>query len=66
MTTPSANQPSATHGPYFIGVGGSGRTDLENQRLSEQDAFARLRRASQTSGRPMRLIAETIIETLAE
>jgi AmiR/NasT family two-component response regulator len=39
---------------------------MESQRLSEQDAFARLRRASQTSGRPMRLIAEAIIETLAE
>ena len=38
---------------------------MENQRLSEQDAFVRLRRASQTSGRPMRVIAEAIIETLS-
>jgi len=37
---------------------------MENQGLSEQDAFVRLRRASQTSGRPMRVIAEAIIETL--
>jgi two-component system, response regulator PdtaR len=38
---------------------------MENQRLSEQEAFVRLRRASQTSGRPMRVIAEAIIETLS-
>jgi AmiR/NasT family two-component response regulator len=38
---------------------------MTNQGLSEQDAFARLRRASQVSGRPMRVIAEAIIETLA-
>jgi len=37
---------------------------MQNQGLSEQDAFARLRRASQTSGRPMRVIAEAIIQTL--
>jgi len=37
---------------------------MQNQRLTEQDAFARLRRASQTSGRPMRVIAEAIIQTL--
>lgn len=34
------------------------------QDLSEQEAFARLRRASQVSGKPMRLIAEAVIETL--
>ena len=39
---------------------------MERQNLSEQEAFARLRRASQTSGRPMRVIAEAIIETLAQ
>jgi response regulator NasT len=39
---------------------------MENQGLNEQDAFARLRRASQTSGRPMRVIAEAIIETLSQ
>jgi response regulator NasT len=38
---------------------------MQNQGLTEQDAFARLRRASQTSGRPMRVIAEAIIETLS-
>ncbi len=38
---------------------------MASQGLSEQDAFARLRRASQVSGRPMRVIAEAIIETLA-
>ena len=38
---------------------------MASQGLSEQVAFARLRRASQVSGRPMRVIAEAIIETLA-
>ena len=38
---------------------------MESQGLNEQDAFARLRRASQVSGRPMRVIAEAIIETLS-
>jgi response regulator NasT len=33
--------------------------------LSEDDAFKRLRRASQVSGRPMRVIAEALIDTLA-
>ena len=33
--------------------------------LSEQDAFARLPRASQASGRPMRLIAEAVIQTFS-
>jgi response regulator NasT len=31
--------------------------------LSEQDAFARLRRASQVSGRPMKVVAEALIAT---
>jgi len=39
---------------------------MDAQGLSEQDAFARLRRASQSSGRPMRVIAEAIIETLSQ
>jgi response regulator NasT len=39
---------------------------MESQGLNEQDAFARLRRASQMSGRPMRVIAEAIIETLSQ
>jgi response regulator NasT len=34
--------------------------------LSEQDAFARLRRASQVSGRPLRVIAEAVIATLGQ
>ncbi|HEY2543607.1 MAG TPA: response regulator [Gaiellaceae bacterium] len=38
---------------------------MESQGLSEQDAFVRLRRASQSAGRPMRVIAEAIVETLA-
>jgi response regulator NasT len=32
--------------------------------LSEADAFARLRKASQVSGRPLRVIAEAVIDTL--
>ena len=32
--------------------------------LSEQEAFERLRKASQTSGQPMRLIAQTVVQTL--
>jgi AmiR/NasT family two-component response regulator len=32
--------------------------------LSEDEAFARLRRASQRSGRPMKIIAEAVIATL--
>ncbi len=34
--------------------------------LSEQDAFARLRRASQVSGRPMVVVAEAVVATLGE
>jgi len=32
--------------------------------LSEQEAFERLRKASQTLGQPMRLIAQTVVQTL--
>jgi len=32
--------------------------------LSEDDAFARLRKASQVSGRPLKVIAEAVIDTL--
>jgi response regulator NasT len=39
---------------------------MEREALSEQDAFARLRRASQVSGRPMRVVAEALIATFAE
>ena len=36
---------------------------MAKESLSESDAFARLRRASQVSGRPMRVIAEAVIDT---
>jgi response regulator NasT len=36
---------------------------MEKESLSEQDAFARLRKASQVSGRPLRVIAEAVIAT---
>ena len=38
---------------------------MQKQGLTEEAAFARLRKASQSSGRPMRLIAEAVIETFA-
>ncbi|MBV8066143.1 MAG: response regulator [Actinobacteria bacterium] len=38
---------------------------MEKEKLSEQDAFARLRKASQASGRPLRVIAEAVVATLA-
>jgi response regulator NasT len=38
---------------------------MAKQSLTEEAAFARLRKASQSSGRPMRVIAEAIIETFA-
>jgi AmiR/NasT family two-component response regulator len=34
--------------------------------LSEQDAFARIRKASQVAGRPMRVIAEALIATYGD
>jgi two-component system, response regulator PdtaR len=37
---------------------------MTKEGLNEQDAFGRLRRASQVSGRPLRVIAEAVIETL--
>ena len=37
---------------------------MEREKLSEQDAFARLRKASQASGRPLRVIAEAVVATL--
>jgi len=36
---------------------------MEKEKLSEADAFARLRKASQVSGRPLRVIAEAVIST---
>ncbi len=37
---------------------------MEKEGLSEADAFDRLRRASQVSGRPLRVIAEAVVATL--
>jgi AmiR/NasT family two-component response regulator len=37
---------------------------MAREGLSEQDAFARLRKASQISGRPLRVVAEALIATL--
>src|SRR5487761_237821 len=34
---------------------------MEKEHLSEQDAFARLRKASQVSGRPLKVIAEAVV-----
>ena len=39
---------------------------MAREGLSEEDAFARLRRASQVSGRPMRVVAEALIATFGE
>jgi AmiR/NasT family two-component response regulator len=36
---------------------------MEQEGLSEQDAFTRLQRVSQTSGRPMKVVAEALITT---
>jgi two-component system, response regulator PdtaR len=38
---------------------------MEQEGLSEQEAFTRLQRASQVSGRPMKFVAEALIATLA-
>ena len=37
---------------------------MEKEGLSESDAFVRLRRASQVSGKPLKVIAEAVIATL--
>ena len=37
---------------------------MEREGLSEQDAFARLRKASQVSGRPLKIIADAVVATL--
>ena len=39
---------------------------MAKEKLSEQDAFARLRKASQASGRPLKVIAEAVIATFGE
>jgi len=37
---------------------------MEKEKLSEQEAFARLRKASQASSRPLKAIAEAVVATL--
>jgi response regulator NasT len=37
---------------------------MQRESLSEQEAFARLRKASQISGKPLRVVAEALIATL--
>ncbi len=37
---------------------------MEKEKLSEKDAFARLRKASQVSGRPLKVVAEAVVATL--
>jgi response regulator NasT len=39
---------------------------MAKEKLSEQEAFARLRKASQASGRPLKVIAEAVIATFGE
>src|SRR5579884_2359197 len=39
---------------------------MAKEGLSEQEAFARLRKASQVSGRPLKVIAEAVVATLGE
>jgi AmiR/NasT family two-component response regulator len=39
---------------------------MKREGLSEADAFARLRRASQVSGRPMKVVAEALIATFGD
>ena len=39
---------------------------MEKEGLSEQEAFARLRKASQVSGRPLKVVAEAVVATFAE
>jgi AmiR/NasT family two-component response regulator len=39
---------------------------MEREGLSEPEAFARLRRASQSANRPMGVVAEAIVATFEE
>lgn len=39
---------------------------MEKEGLSEQEAFARLRKASQLSGRPLKVVAEALIATFSD
>jgi AmiR/NasT family two-component response regulator len=38
---------------------------MEKEQLTEEEAFSRLRRASQMSGRPLRVVADAVIGTLS-
>ena len=38
---------------------------MEKEQLSEQDAYSRLRRASQVSGKPLKVVAEAVVATLS-
>lgn len=38
---------------------------MEREGLTEEEAFARLRKASQVSGRPMQVVAEAVVATFA-
>jgi response regulator NasT len=39
---------------------------MTKENLSEADAFARLRKASQVSGRPLKIVAEAVVATLEQ
>jgi two-component system, response regulator PdtaR len=39
---------------------------MEKEGLSEQDAFTRLRKASQVSGRPLKVVAEAVVATFLD
>ena len=39
---------------------------MEREGLTEQEAFARLRKASQISGRPLKVVADALVATLAD
>jgi len=39
---------------------------MQREGLSEEDAFARLRKASQVSGRPLKVVAEAVVATFAD
>ena len=38
---------------------------MEKEKLTEQNAYSRLRRASQVSGKPLKVVADAVIATLA-
>jgi AmiR/NasT family two-component response regulator len=39
---------------------------MEKEGLSEQEAFARLRKASQVSGRPLKVVADAVVATFVD